>query len=289
MLPAGNPHVDADGNTLFHKAAVSQSIEALKRISQLGVDIDQVNHAGRTPLHAICSVGWYDESLLRPLVDHTRWMLPRITNIDAADADGVRPLHLASMMSEFFAKELLTFGADPAGKTSEGFTPLHLAARARQSNIVGMLIAALRVNSSVRVNSSRDVNGGPNNDEQLAVHPNAKDEVGRSPLHYACRSGRHETVALLLDAGADPEVEDGKSITLLDTCAEFEEEQDLWAEYRKPTRTDWNILEKTSVPENWNEVAVAGTKIHDTLHPWVTAQGCDWDLSQDLWGKNPRE
>lgn len=128
--------MDDHGNTLFHKDAVDfKDIEALDRIAALGVDINQVNSAGRLPLHALCSVGWYDDFLDDGLVAHTQWFLQHTTNF-------VRPLHLASIMSEYLVNALLASGADLAGTTSEGMAPLHLAARARQSNIVGILMGA---------------------------------------------------------------------------------------------------------------------------------------------------
>jgi hypothetical protein len=260
MSQADVPAVDADGNTLFHEVVLdlSHGMEELERISKLGVDINQANNLGRIPLHALCGKGWYDAILSKQLVKHTRWILERTTNPDVADAEGIRPLHLASMMSEYFVKELLASGADPAGATHEGLTPLHLAARARESNVVGMLISDLT--------KSRDTEG------QIAKgvqHLNAKDKSGRSPLHYACRSGRHETVALLLDAGANFEAVDHDGKTLLDACAEFEDEEKLWAEGWKPAYTDWDNLWKTAISKDWDHVAVGGYRIHDELRPWV--------------------
>ena len=36
-------------------------------------------------------------------------ILQRIRNVDVADADGIKPLYLVSMMSQSFVTELLTF------------------------------------------------------------------------------------------------------------------------------------------------------------------------------------
>lgn len=260
MSQADVPAVDADGNTLFHEAVLdlSQGVEELERISKLGVDVNQANHLGRIPLHTLCGKGWYDAILSTQLVKHTRWILEQTTNVDATDAEGIRPLHLASMMSEYFVKELLASGADPAGATHEGLTPLHLAARARESNVVGMLISDLT--------KSRDTEDQIAKGVQLL---NAKDKSGRSPLHYACRSGRYETVALLLDAGANSDSVDHDGKTLLDACAEFEDEERLWSEGWKPAYTDWDSLWKTAISKDWDHVAVEGYRIHDELRPWV--------------------
>lgn len=244
------PPIDDNGNTIFHEICLSlgYSADTLEGISQQGVDINQPNHMGRTPLHVICSVGWYNARSCRPRL---LWMLERIQNVDAADIDGIRPLHMASMMSEYLTKELLAHGADPTAPTLEGLTALHLAARARQSNIVGMLIGSIR----------------SQNPTKFATLLDARDQVGQSPLFYACRSGRHETVALLLGAGADPEVQDKDGMTLLDACAGFEEEQDLWAEYRKPTGFEVDQLANLNRPTEG--VSIGGTKIQDTLRPFV--------------------
>lgn len=51
----------------------------------------------------------------------------------------------------------------------------------------------------------------------------------RHRLHYACRSGRIETVALLLEFGANVDICDKAARTPLHACAEFEEEKVLWS------------------------------------------------------------
>jgi len=76
----------------------------------------------------------------------------------------------ASTISEQLVHWLVDAGADPTVCTREGQTLLQVACRARQTNIVGMLL---------ELYSKR----------------------GRTALHDACRSGRPENVKLLLDAG----------------------------------------------------------------------------------------
>ena len=250
--------VDGHGNTLFHKDAVDlKGVEALDRLAALGIDVNQANSAGRIPLHALCSVGWYDIFLDEGLVANTRWFLQHTTNIDAPDANGVRPLHLASMMSEYLVKALLSWGADPACTTLDGMTPLHLAARTRQSNIIGILLGALQATASTASSSLSNLN--------------VRDKTGRSPLYYACRSGRHETVSLLLAAGADIHAQGDQGSTVLDACAEFDDEQLLWVDYRKPDKGDWETLALTSIPRDWNRDVAGGTGMNDVLRPWVTA------------------
>lgn len=121
-------------------------------------------------------------------------------NIDVKDNDGITPLHLASTISDSYVALLLDEGADLPIKPAEGLTCFHFAARARQSNTIGLLVTQKNFLSLI----------------------NAKDKNGRTALHYACRSGRPETVALLLEAEADPRSVDEHGKTPFEACAEFE-------------------------------------------------------------------
>lgn len=86
---------------------------------------------------------------------------------------------------------------------------LQIAVRARNSNVVGMMV---------------DLNlkfGKP----ELVDH---LDERGRTVLHYDCRARRPESIAILLDAGADANLKDINSLTPLDMCVQFEQEDFRW-------------------------------------------------------------
>ncbi|KAK7923748.1 ankyrin repeat-containing protein [Apiospora marii] len=246
------------GDTAFHKAAVTgPPVAYLERLLETGVDVNQPNSAGRLPLHVLCSVGYWDPDTPDSVGEMIKWIIRRTKNVNACDHKGVNPLHLASTLSEQLVKQLLAAGADPAGPTLEGLTPLHLAARARESNIVGILLEALETSDHRNVSVQR------------RCHLNARDQVGRTPLHYASRSGRHETVSLLLAAGADPALEDDQGRTTLEACTEFEEEQALWAGWRKPDRYESQELWKLVMPRGWDEYAAGGLTLEDPLRPWV--------------------
>ena len=69
-------------------------------------------------------------------------------DINAQDADGVTIFHLAAMRSELCLFHLLDQGSDPFILTKKRRNALHLACRARQSNIVGYLChVSLKSNS----------------------------------------------------------------------------------------------------------------------------------------------
>lgn len=64
-------------------------------------------------------------------------------------------------------------------------------------------------------------------------------------------------------------MQDKQGTTPLDACTEFEEEQMLWSDYRKPGLDDLDGLMFTVIPHGWAHNAVGGFMMHDPLRPWV--------------------
>jgi ankyrin repeat protein len=220
---------DNAGNTLWHAAIPSfcawfhaQGIYA--QITQLGVDPWAPNAVGHTPLHSVCMYrqdfmdvdDWDHNYVLNkaypPVLDY---MMSVYKDVDCGDNQGITPLHYTSTFSEMLTAFLLQNGADAFRATHEGLTTLHLAARSRQANIVGLLLENLRSTES---------------DKACAAAVNAKDSLGRTALYYACRSGRVESVRLLLNAGATVRIGPFKG-SAWHGCADFESELDdrLWS------------------------------------------------------------
>jgi ankyrin repeat protein len=248
--------VNHAGNTIFHEAVIGESrkdsVDFLRTLLEMGVSATARNLRGQTPLHLACSMmpdsrsmGQEDciDFLLRPEVG---------IDINSSDDNGITPILLAASISEQIVGRLIKADADPKVPSREFSTPLHVASRARQTNVVGLLLDYYSY-------------------RQQWDFVNKKDEMGRTALHWACRSGRPETVKLLLEAGASPHSKDDAGQTPLHACAEFQEENSYWLKQHDNTRmTDaayilindtlrpYRQREKTNM---WSDI----TTEHDTV------------------------
>ncbi|KAH8669767.1 ankyrin repeat-containing domain protein [Tricladium varicosporioides] len=203
--------VDYSGNNLLHEA-VSWSMgwrhaqSSILAVAELElVPLTATNHVGRTVLHLAAEMpepfdisACSDEKTTRLnflLQSHLKF------DVNAPDFVGVTPLHLAAATSEINVWKLIKAGARIDSCTLTGRTPLHFAAEAGCANIVGLLTELLCSQSL-----SLDI----------------QDSKGRTALHEAARSGRSESVTILLNAGADTNLRDGLGGSVLHAAAEFD-------------------------------------------------------------------
>lgn len=199
-----------NNSLLFEALKVRDPIDTMKNLRDLGLDIDQPNNFGRTVLHEYCSKSHISHRMgdKCPL----EYILGVCKNPSPRDNKGVQPIHIAATISAEYVLKLVEAGADVFGVTNEGMTILHIAARTRQSDIVAFALSKLhRAAESFK-----------------SWLVNKQDGSGRSALHYACRSGRPESVKLLLEFGATPNLKDGKNKSPFEYAVQFETEQVLW-------------------------------------------------------------
>jgi ankyrin repeat protein len=106
--------------------------------------------------------------------------------------------------------KLLLGGALTDVSDEDGNTPLALAAAGGHVRVVQRLI----VNAQYpRVSKIGFV------ERRLTPSINVTDDDGRTPLHRAAEAGHHSIVKLLLEAGANAEVQDHENRTALDVCS----------------------------------------------------------------------
>ena len=222
---------DGEGSTLIHLAIRSFSDSSdsnnthagravIDSLLDLGVSPTEKDGLGRTALHlASLSPATWNHSRNNTRNDDQHWVdvvlkdsVFGTENVNVRDSNGATALHYAASTSEFHVAKLLRAGADPTILTFEGVSPLHVACRARQPNVVGLLLATYKQLGKL---------------EQLV---NLCDVIGlqRTSLHIAARSGVPESVICLLAHGADVMSVDQTGCTPLHTLAEFPLEEALW-------------------------------------------------------------
>ncbi|HET6604741.1 MAG TPA: ankyrin repeat domain-containing protein [Xanthomonadaceae bacterium] len=199
---------DRDGATALHHAARSTDPGVAAQLLDAGATVDAVDRHGLTPLAAACASGnWRVAKFLlergaRPQPDGgapvllaaaasedddeagTQLLLRHKARVDARGALERTALMSASLHGNAgIARALLAAGAVADACDGHGVTALMEAARSGANAVLRALLVA-------------------------APDPDRRDHTGRTVLIIACQSAKadEETLRLLLDAGADPQL-----------------------------------------------------------------------------------
>ncbi|KAM5341741.1 hypothetical protein ACJ41O_014772 [Fusarium nematophilum] len=264
------------GNTLVQLAIKSVSKdkvnEVIDYLVELGVPNSDRNTKGQTRLHLASAVddnpnNWdaQSEHAMNAILQEYK---AASKSVDEADNLGATPLHYAASICANNVGRLLRAGADPTRLTDQGVSPLHIAAVARQPNIVGILLSEYEKRGAIKT----------------MVDLPSNDALRRTALHYACRSGHPESVRYLIAHGADVNAVDAKGFTPLHAALEFPKESLLWEPGHK---TDYLIQPaELSRPHQDGGGARSGRgpeRVADIVSMLAEA-GCDLNAEVDIDG-----
>uniref|UniRef100_A0ABD2XL24 Uncharacterized protein n=1 Tax=Trichogramma kaykai TaxID=54128 RepID=A0ABD2XL24_9HYME len=205
------PQTCEDGKTIFrrttavHRAARSSRPKVRKNIPKLFEiykNVNYIDESGLTHFHVACKYGFKDvvKKFLELRQD------PNCLNQKFVDP----PLHLAlKHQHEDVAELLLRSGADANLANKDGLTPLHI--------IICHSYDDDSVNSFFEIND----------DIGQKVRIDARDKLGRTPLHFALNRYRETVAKWLLVSGANPNLADEDGSTPLHTICKRGGDGDL--------------------------------------------------------------
>lgn len=131
--------------------------------------------------------------------DMAQLLIDRGAASDAGDADGTTPVMAAVFQKQYdMLAWLLLQGADAAAKRTNDENALHFAAMNNDVKAMSLLLA----------------HGGAAGINQRSL------TAKHTPLMKAVQAGSHEAAALLLDAGADPNIQDSQARVALHRAVE---------------------------------------------------------------------
>lgn len=171
----------------FFQSLDAGNLRAIRLFIEAGVNLEQANYVGWTPLMVASFKGNEQAAIL---------LITAGANVNARDNRGYGPLYWA--INQGFAQitELLVQqGALVNEKSDKGLTPLLEAAACGHAEIVRFLLS------------------------QGAVANDADDE-GWTPLHKAVANGHETVVGQLMEAGADPYARHESGFTPVDIAVE---------------------------------------------------------------------
>ena len=196
-LDTAEVRAKSEGCSPLHTAIRDQSLIAVAKLIESGVNLDARDRLGNTPLHLAAFAG---------SIEIIQLLIESGSSLDALDSNRNTPLHTAivrdckgvtqdndaTIQNEIIAitNLLLDRGANPNIQNRFGETPLHKAALSGKTVVANLLL-------------------------KKGANPNIQDLVGETPLHRAILCKKDDLVQSLLKHDANPLIANTRGETAL--------------------------------------------------------------------------
>jgi len=193
--------------------------------------VDQLDSNGQSALHLCISRG---------LIDHSKLLLRRGSNINLQDNTGFTPLHCGALEQQIESCKFLLEckGINATITTNENANVLHYLVRNfvdEENVVVYRRVLDLLIEKGLDVNVANRHSEAPIHYScmkgniltaafllERGADCNLKTAVGETPLHYAIRSGCLKLVRMLMENGADPTAVGEDNATPFDIAEQYQ-------------------------------------------------------------------
>lgn len=212
--------LNSQGLALLHGAVKSNNLVEARDLIQHGADVNLLSRSQMNPLYYAADCG-YNEMV--------RLLLENGALIEARSVNGWNPLTIASERGYAkVAKTLIQQGADVHAATDSGWTALHSATAEGNIEILDLLI---NHNADVNTRQYPDsvlhwaaIKGQAQAATLLIQHGaliDFQNTSGAMPLHLAISYSHIDTIKVLLDNNANPNVVASNGLTPLTTVYQW--------------------------------------------------------------------
>ena len=201
----------ADGDASLHAAVTAYcSEQTIQEIIDHGANVNAANQRGRTALLLAC---FYRQTEL------VKVLLEAGADPSLADEEGFSCLYAAvdGNCSKLTLQALINYGAHIDAKRQDGMNALLIACRTGQSESVMFLLEAgadaniIKPDGNTSLHSAVYGNCSKDTLQKVIQHGVSVNSVNRrcqTALLYACEKAQADSVKLLLENGADPNISD---------------------------------------------------------------------------------
>jgi len=217
-----NAKIGTEEYTPLHVAAMEGKREIAEFLLANKANVKARDYAHDTPLHTAVQGGKKDIVEL---------LIANKADLDAKNVEGNSPLTMALLADREDIALLLLAKGTSVTQDVAAFVLIHAVENARKELVEQMLARKADVNARIKFGQGAEsfeftplhMAAAANQNTEIAelllarkAGVNAKDDVGRTPMHYAARSGNIDMIKLLLAHNAEINAKDRMGRTALD-------------------------------------------------------------------------
>jgi ankyrin repeat protein len=203
---------DNNGQTPLHKSSLNSDTSIMALLIQAGANLEAQTKKGATPLHF---------AVYANNIAGVAFLVEQGAKVNASNKEGMIPLHISMKnIGNEVPRYLLSHGANFTIETKNGYRAIHYAMAheygEKKVELLMMRGETLRIKKEKGSNLLHlactrglmdfvdEILNHLEEEDRLSAVINKQDQLGNTPLHYACLSANVELAKRLQEKGANP-------------------------------------------------------------------------------------